>query len=40
VRYGNIIGVPVLVALFGGLRLARRRARTRQPYRPPAQAAA
>ncbi len=40
VRYGNIIGVPVVVALFGALRLARRRARTRQPYRPLAQAAA
>lgn len=34
VRYFNIVGVPLLVALFGGLRLARRRARTRQPYRP------
>ncbi|HYK10476.1 MAG TPA: Gldg family protein [Gemmatimonadales bacterium] len=40
VRYGNIIGVPVVVAIFGFLRLARRRARTRQPYRPLAQAAA
>lgn len=40
VRYGNIIGVPLIVALFGALRLARRRARTRQPYRPLAQAAA
>lgn len=40
VRYGNIIGVPLVVALFGALRLARRRARTRQPYRPLAQAAA
>ncbi|HKR57226.1 MAG TPA: Gldg family protein [Gemmatimonadales bacterium] len=39
VRYGNIIGVPLVVALFGALRLARRRARTRQPYRPLAQAA-
>ena len=36
----NIIGVPLVVALFGALRLARRRARTRQPYRPLAQAAA
>jgi ABC-type uncharacterized transport system involved in gliding motility auxiliary subunit len=34
VRYGNIVGVPILVALFGALRLARRRARSRQPYRP------
>lgn len=40
VRYGNIIGVPLVVALFGALRLARRRARTRQPYRPLAQGAA
>ena len=40
VRYGNIIGVPLVVAIFGALRLARRRARTRQPYRPLAQAAA
>lgn len=40
VRYGNIIGVPLVVALFGALRLARRRARTRQPYRPLAPAAA
>ena len=38
VRYGNIVGVPLLVALFGALRLARRRARTRQPYRPRVQA--
>ncbi|HEX4561029.1 MAG TPA: Gldg family protein [Gemmatimonadales bacterium] len=40
VRYGNIIGVPVLVVLFGALRLARRKARTRQPYRPLSPAAA
>jgi ABC-type uncharacterized transport system involved in gliding motility auxiliary subunit len=40
VRYGNIIGVPFLVALFGALRLARRKARTRQPYRPLTAAAA
>jgi len=40
VRYGNIVGVPVLLALFGALRLARRRARTRQPYRPLAGSAA
>jgi ABC-type uncharacterized transport system involved in gliding motility auxiliary subunit len=39
VRYGNIVGVPVLVALFGALRLARRKVRTKQPYRPLAQAA-
>ncbi|HWZ29051.1 MAG TPA: Gldg family protein [Gemmatimonadales bacterium] len=40
VKYGNIVGVPLLVALFGALRLARRRARTRQPYRPLAASAA
>ena len=34
VRYGNIIGVPLVVVLFGAVRLARRRARTRQAYRP------
>lgn len=40
VTYGNIVGVPLLVALFGALRLARRRARTRQSYRPLAAGAA
>ena len=40
VRYGNIVGVPLVVVLIGALRLARRRARTRQPYRPLAQAGA
>lgn len=40
VRYFNIIGVPLLVALVGGVRLARRRARTRQAYRPLAPSAA
>ena len=40
VRYGNIVGVPLLVALFGAVRLTRRRARTRQPYRPLAAGAA
>jgi len=40
VRYGNIVGVPLLVACFGAVRLARRRARTRRPYRPLAAGAA
>lgn len=40
VKYGNVVGMPLLVALFGALRLARRRARTRQPYRPLAASAA
>jgi ABC-type uncharacterized transport system involved in gliding motility auxiliary subunit len=34
VKYANLIGVPVLVALLGGARLARRRARSRMPYAP------
>lgn len=33
-RYGNLIGVPLLIILFGAWRLARRRRLTRQPYRP------
>lgn len=33
-RYGNLIGVPLLVALAGAWRLVRRRRLTRQPYRP------
>lgn len=32
VKYANVIGVPVLVMLFGMTRLARRRRRTREPY--------
>jgi len=40
VRYGNIVGMPVLVVLIGALRLARRKARTKEPYRPLARAAA
>ncbi len=34
VKYANLIGVPVLVALTGLVRLIRRRRRTREPYRP------
>ncbi len=34
VKYLNVIGVPALVALAGVVRTARRRARTRAPYRP------
>jgi hypothetical protein len=34
VRYFVVIGVPLLVAVFGVGRLARRRARTKAPYRP------
>jgi ABC-type uncharacterized transport system involved in gliding motility auxiliary subunit/ABC-type transport system involved in multi-copper enzyme maturation permease subunit len=34
VKYGNVIGVPVLVALAGLIRLTQRRRKTRQPYRP------
>jgi ABC-type uncharacterized transport system involved in gliding motility auxiliary subunit len=34
VKYANLIGLPVLVALAGLLRLIRRRRRTREPYRP------
>jgi ABC-type uncharacterized transport system involved in gliding motility auxiliary subunit len=34
VRYFVVIGVPLLVAAFGVGRLARRRAKTRAPYRP------
>jgi ABC-type uncharacterized transport system involved in gliding motility auxiliary subunit/ABC-type transport system involved in multi-copper enzyme maturation permease subunit len=33
-RYGNLIGVPVLVIVFGALRLVKRRRLTRRPYRP------
>jgi ABC-type uncharacterized transport system involved in gliding motility auxiliary subunit len=34
VKYGNIIGMPVLLVVFGALRLWRRRQITRQVYRP------
>ena len=34
VKYANVIGVPLLVAIFGLIRLARRRRKTREPYRP------
>ncbi len=33
-RYGNLIGIPVLVMVLGGMRLWRRRRRTGQPYVP------
>ena len=33
-KYANLIGLPVLVALTGLVHLARRRRRTRDPYRP------
>jgi ABC-type uncharacterized transport system involved in gliding motility auxiliary subunit len=34
VKYGNLVGLPVLVALAGLVRLIRRRRRTRERYRP------
>jgi len=34
VKYINLIGVPLLVALVGIVRLARRRRKTHEPYRP------
>lgn len=34
VRYGNLIGVPILIILFGTLRLVKRRRLTRRSYRP------
>jgi ABC-type uncharacterized transport system involved in gliding motility auxiliary subunit len=34
VKYANVIGLPLLVALVGLVRLVRRRRRTREPYRP------
>jgi gliding motility-associatede transport system auxiliary component len=40
VRYGNLIGVPLLLVLFGTSRLVRRRRRQRTPYRPLAAGAA
>jgi ABC-type uncharacterized transport system involved in gliding motility auxiliary subunit len=35
VKYANMIGVPALAALVGLVRLARRRRKTREPYRRP-----
>lgn len=40
VRYGNLIGIPLAIVLFGTARLMRRRRITRQPYTPLAGAAA
>jgi ABC-type uncharacterized transport system involved in gliding motility auxiliary subunit len=40
VRYGNLIGIPLCIVLFGTARLMRRRRLTRQPYQPLARAAA
>jgi ABC-type uncharacterized transport system involved in gliding motility auxiliary subunit len=34
VKYGNLVGLPLLVGLVGVVRLLRRRRRTREPYRP------
>jgi hypothetical protein len=34
VKYANLIGLPLLVALVGAARIIRRRRRTREPYRP------
>jgi len=34
VKYGNVLGVPILLVLAGVLRLWRRRRATRQTYRP------
>jgi ABC-type uncharacterized transport system involved in gliding motility auxiliary subunit len=34
VKYANVIGLPLLVALFGLVHLVRRRRRTREAYRP------
>jgi len=34
VKYANVIGMPVLVALYGLIRLLRRRRKTRESYRP------
>jgi len=33
-KYANLIGLPLLVALFGLAHLIQRRRRTRDPYRP------
>ncbi len=40
VRYGNLIGIPLCIVLFGAARLMRRRRITRQAYRPLASGAA
>src|SRR6266853_174293 len=40
VKYGNLIGVPVLLIVAGVLRLLQRRRTTRRPYRPLATSAA
>jgi ABC-2 type transport system permease protein len=40
VRYGNLIGIPLGIVLFGATRLMRRRRLTRQAYRPLASGAA
>jgi len=40
VKYGNLIGVPVLLIVAGVLRLLQRRQTTRRPYRPLATSAA
>jgi ABC-type uncharacterized transport system involved in gliding motility auxiliary subunit len=34
VKYANLAGLPLLVAVFGAIRLVRRRRRTREPYQP------
>ncbi len=34
VKYGNVVGVPVLLAILGMMHLARRRRRARSPFRP------
>jgi ABC-type uncharacterized transport system involved in gliding motility auxiliary subunit/ABC-type transport system involved in multi-copper enzyme maturation permease subunit len=34
VKYANVVGIPLLVALAGLIRLVRRRRKTREPYRP------
>jgi ABC-type uncharacterized transport system involved in gliding motility auxiliary subunit len=34
VKYANLIGLPLAVAIAGLIRLIRRRRRTREPYRP------
>jgi ABC-type uncharacterized transport system involved in gliding motility auxiliary subunit/ABC-type transport system involved in multi-copper enzyme maturation permease subunit len=40
VKYGNVIGIPILVIALGAVRLWRRRRLTREVYRPHAQAPA
>lgn len=39
-KYANVIGVPALVALYGLVRLIRRRRKTREGYRPAGQVVA